>query len=98
MTISRKIIGGYAIVLILLTLVTGVSFYALNQMETIYNHFMNVDERLMEGANELKTVAFAQQTYVRGILLFPSLRRLNQTLLQTNDCLLYTSDAADDLL
>jgi len=85
MTISRKIIGGYAIVLILLTLVTGVSFYALNQMQTIYNHFMNVDERLMEGANELRTVAFAQQTYVRGILLFPSLRRLNQTLLQNND-------------
>ena len=85
MTISRKIIGGYAVVLVLLALVTGVSFYALNQTQTIYDHFLNVDERLMEGANELRTVAFAQQTYVRGILLYPSLRRLNQTLLQAND-------------
>ena len=71
MTISRKIIGGYAVVLVLLALVTGVSFYALNQTQTIYDHFLNVDERLMEGANELRTMAFAQQTYVRGILLFP---------------------------
>ena len=61
MTISRKIIGGYAVILILLTLVTGVSFYALNQMQTIYNHFLNVDERLMEGANEVKCSGFADE-------------------------------------
>ncbi|MBA2658897.1 MAG: MCP four helix bundle domain-containing protein [Nitrosospira sp.] len=85
MTISKKIIGWYAVVLVLLTLVTGVSFYALNQTQTTYDHFLNVDERLLEGANELRTVAFAQQTYVRGVLLFPELRRLHQTLLQAND-------------
>ncbi|PTR05312.1 chemoreceptor-like protein with four helix bundle sensory module [Nitrosospira sp. Nsp5] len=85
MTISKKIIGGYAIVLAMLALVTGVSFNALNQTQATYDRFLNVDERLLEGANELRTVAFAQQTYVRGTLLFPELRKLNRTLLQAND-------------
>lgn len=85
MTISRKIIGGYAIVLALLTLVTGISFYALDQTQTTYNRFLNVDERLLESANELRAVTFAQQTYVRGILLYPELLKLNQSLLQDND-------------
>jgi len=35
MTIGRKIIGGYAIVLALLVLVTGVAFYALEQTRPI---------------------------------------------------------------
>jgi methyl-accepting chemotaxis protein len=85
MTIGKKIIGGYAIVLALLALVTSVSFYALNQTQATYDRFLNVDERLLEGANEIRTVAFAQQTYVRGTLLFPELRKMNQTLLQAND-------------
>ncbi|MGH8762583.1 MAG: MCP four helix bundle domain-containing protein, partial [Nitrosospira sp.] len=85
MTISRKIIGGYAVILVLLALVTSVSFYAINQTQTAYNHFLNVDERLLESANELRSVTFAQQTYVRGILLYPKLLKLNQSLLQTND-------------
>ncbi len=85
MTISKKIIGGYAIVLAMLALVTGVSFYALNQTQVTYDRFLNVDERLLEGANEIRTIAFAQQTYVRGTLLFPELRKLNETLLQAND-------------
>ena len=55
-------------------LVTGVSFYALKQTQATYNRFLNVDERLLEGANELRSVTFAQQTYVRGILLYPELR------------------------
>jgi CHASE3 domain sensor protein len=85
MTINHKIIGGYVVILALLVLVAGVAFYALRQTQTTYDHFLNVDERLLEGANELRTVTFAQQTYVRGILLYPELRQLNQTLLDTND-------------
>lgn len=85
MTISRKIIGGYAVILALLALVTSVSFYAINQTQATYNHFLNVDERLLESANELRSITFAQQTYVRGILLYPELQKLNQSLLLTND-------------
>lgn len=84
MTISKKIIGGYIVVLGLLLLVTSVAFYALNQTQATFNRFLNVDERLLESANELRTVVFAQQTYVRGVLLYPELRTLNQSLLQAN--------------
>ena len=85
MTISKKIIGSYVTILALLVLVTGVAFYALNQTRTTYNNFLNVDERLLEAANELRAVSFAQQTYVRGILLYPELHRTNQVLLEAND-------------
>jgi methyl-accepting chemotaxis protein len=69
----------------LLVLVTSVAFYALNQTQATYNHFLNVDERLLEAANELRAVTFAQQTYVRGILLYPELHKINQGLLDAND-------------
>ena len=45
MTISKKIIGSYVVVVLaLLVLVTSVAFYALNQTQTTYNRFLNVDE------------------------------------------------------
>ena len=85
MTISKKIMGGYALILVLLALSTVVAFYALNQIQAAYEHFLSVDERLMESANELRIAGFAQQTYVRGIMLYPELRKTNQLLLQDND-------------
>jgi methyl-accepting chemotaxis protein len=85
MTISKKIIGSYVVVLALLVLVTSVAFYALNQTQATYNRFLNVDERLLEAANELRSVTFAQQTYVRGMLLYPELHQVNQGLLEAND-------------
>ena len=85
MTISKKIMGGYALILVLLALSTVVAFYALNQIQVAYEHFLSVDERLMESANELRIAGFAQQTYVRGIMLYPELRKANQLLLQEND-------------
>jgi methyl-accepting chemotaxis protein len=84
MTISKKIIGGYSIVLTLLTVSTIVAFYALNQTQAAYDLVLHVDERLMESANELRSAGFAQQTYVRGILLYPELQKTNQVLLQDN--------------
>ena len=85
MTISKKIIGGYIAILSLLVLLTGVAFYALKQTRATYNNFLNVDERLLEAANELRTITFAQQTYVRGILLYPELQQENQIYLAEND-------------
>lgn len=85
MTISEKIIGGYSVILALLAFSTVVAFYALSQTEAAYDHFLRVDERLMESANELRIAGFAQQTYVRGILLYPDLLKTNQVLLQDND-------------
>ncbi|HKX52298.1 MAG TPA: methyl-accepting chemotaxis protein [Nitrosospira sp.] len=85
MTISKKIIGGYSVILALLVLSTAVAFYSLSQTQATYDHFLRVDERLMESANELRIAGLAQQTYVRGILLYPELQKTNQVLLQDND-------------
>jgi methyl-accepting chemotaxis protein len=85
MAISHKIIGGYVVILVLLALVTGVAFYALRESQTTYDDFLNVDERLLESGNDLMTVTYAQQSYVRGILLYPEFLQLNQTLLEAND-------------
>jgi len=85
MTISKKIIGGYSIVLALLIASTIVAFYALHQIQAAHDHVLRVDERLMESANELRIAGFAQQTYIRGILLYPELQKTNQMFLQDND-------------
>lgn len=85
MTINKKIIGGYVIILALLVIATSVAFYTINQTQSTYDRFLNMDERLLESANELRAVTYAQQTYVRGILLFPELLNQNQSLLQAND-------------
>jgi methyl-accepting chemotaxis protein len=85
MAISHKIIGGYVVILVLLALVTSVAFYALRQTQATYDDFLNVDERLLESGNDLMTVTYAQQSYVRGSLLYPDIRPLNQTLLEAND-------------
>src|SRR5665647_178170 len=71
MTISKKIIGGYAIVLALLVLVTGIAFYSLEKTQATYDRFLDVDERLVDGANELRMELRDQVAHYRGILLYP---------------------------
>src|SRR5688500_11152976 len=85
MSISSKIMGGYIVVLVLLTLVAGVAFYALGQAQASYNDFLNVDARLKERAGALRTAAFAQQTFVRGLLLYPELDQQNLSFLEENN-------------
>src|SRR3990170_1289514 len=85
MTIGRKIIGGYAVVLALLAIVTGVAFYSLDRVQATYNRFLDVDERLLESASELRSLAYAQTAHYRGVLLYPELQRQSQDLLQDND-------------
>lgn len=84
MSISRKIIGGFIVILALLALAAGISLYALNHTQDSYNRFVNVDERLLESTNELRASLYAQQTYLRGTLLYPELRAEHESLLQTN--------------
>lgn len=85
MSISRKIMKGYGVILGLLILVTGVALYGLGQIQTSYDAFLSVDERLKESAAELRAGAFAQQTYTRGLLLYPELYQQNLALLEEND-------------
>jgi methyl-accepting chemotaxis protein len=85
MTIGKKIIGGYAIVLALLAIVTGVAFYSLERVQATYSGFLDVDERLLESASELRSLAYAQTAHYRGVLLYPEFQKQSQDLLQDND-------------
>jgi len=73
MTIGRKNNRGYALVLALLVLVTGVAFYALEQTQADYDRFLDVNERLVDGSNELRFQLRSQVGHYRGILLYPDM-------------------------
>lgn len=71
MTIGRKIIGGYVIVLALLAIVAVVAFYSLKAIERAYVGFLDVDTQAIIGATELRQEARDQVAQYRGLLLYP---------------------------
>ena len=75
MTIGKKILGGYAVVLALLALVTIVAFYSLDRVQATYGRFLDVNERLVDGANELRFELRDQIAHYRAILLYPDLQK-----------------------
>lgn len=74
MTIGKKIIGGYALVLALLAIVTAVAFYSLRAVEGAYVGLLDVDTQAIIGATELRQEARDQVAQYRGLLLFPEHR------------------------
>jgi methyl-accepting chemotaxis protein len=75
MTIGRKLIGGYLVVLALLALITGIAFYSLNETQSAYDHFLDVNERLVDGSNELRYELRNQTAHYRAILLYPDMQK-----------------------
>jgi methyl-accepting chemotaxis protein len=71
MTIGKKIIGGYAVVLVILVIVTATAFYSLNVIEGAYTEFLDVETQATLGAVELKLEARDQTAQYRGLLLYP---------------------------
>ena len=71
MTIGKRIIGGYAIVLALLAIVAAVAFYSLKATEREYAGFLDVDAQAIIRATELGQEARDQVAQYRGLLLYP---------------------------
>jgi methyl-accepting chemotaxis protein len=84
MTIGKKIIGGYVVVLGLLAIVMFVAFYSLDRVQTTYDGFIDVDEQLVEGADRLRFELNDQIGNYRGLLLYPDLRKNYLEDLQAN--------------
>ncbi|KAF0158990.1 MAG: methyl-accepting chemotaxis sensory transducer, partial [Rhodocyclaceae bacterium] len=84
MSIGKKIIGGYLVVLALLALVVLVAFYSLARIQTTYNGFIDVDEQLVEGADQLRFELRSQIARYRAILLYPDLQEKYQEELRTD--------------
>ncbi len=71
MTIDKKILSGYGVILGILVLLAAGAFYALNVVERTYTDFLDIDQELILGATELKLEARDQAASFRGMLLFP---------------------------
>jgi len=74
MTMGKKIIGGYAIVLALLAIVAGVAFYSLKATDSTYLGFLDEDTEAIIAATELGREARDEVAQYRGLLLFPEQR------------------------
>lgn len=70
MTIGKRIIGGYGVVLALLLLVTVVAFYSLQSVQRSYAGFLDVETQAMIGAQQLGQEAANQVGHHRGALLY----------------------------
>ncbi|MHB1188356.1 methyl-accepting chemotaxis protein [Thiobacillus sp.] len=84
MTIGKKIIGGYVVVLGLLAIVMFVAFYSLDRVQATYDGFIDVDEQLVKGADRLRFELNDQVANYRGILLYPDRRKIHMEDLQAN--------------
>ena len=71
MTIGRKIIGGYAIVLAILIVVSAAAFYTFRTIEGAYAEFLDSNTQAILIASALKLEARDQTAQYRGALLYP---------------------------
>jgi methyl-accepting chemotaxis protein len=71
MTVGRKIIAGYALVLALMVIAVGGGSYAMRRVQAAYTQFIDEDTQLILGATQLKLELRDQTAQYRGLLLFP---------------------------
>ncbi len=71
MTIGKKIVGGYLVVLMILVVVAVVAFYTFRTIEGAYTEFLDEDTEAILIATQLKLEARDQTAQFRGLLLYP---------------------------
>jgi len=71
MTIGRKIIGGYAVVMVLLLIAVTTGYYTINLIQDKYNGFIDVDDKQIEDVNNLELIVESEIADYRGFLLNP---------------------------
>ncbi len=76
MTIAKKVIGGYAVILVLMSVAVVIGFYSISMMQDAYTGFIDVNERLVDGSNELRFELRDQVANYRGFLLYPDDRNI----------------------
>jgi len=70
MTIGKKIIGGYAVVLLLMIIAVATGYYALTVVESNYNELIDVNIEQIQNAERLKYLVEEQKADYRGFLLY----------------------------
>jgi CHASE3 domain sensor protein len=72
MTIGRKILGGYAVVLTLLLVVAGMALHSLSTVSATYEGFLDRNVRAVVAAERLAQEVRNQVALYRGALLYPA--------------------------
>ncbi len=71
MSIGKKIIGGYAVVLALLLIAVTTGYYTINLVQDKYSGFIDIDDRQMEDVKKLELIVDSEIADYRGFLLNP---------------------------
>ncbi len=74
MTVGRKILGVNLVLLVLLVIVAVIGIVGLRITHDRYDHFLNVNERLVDAGNMLLYETANQPRYFRAYLLYPDTR------------------------
>ena len=85
MTIGRKILGVNLVLLVLLVIVSVIGTIGLRVTHSRYDHFLSVNEKLVDASNMLLYETASQPRYFRAFLLYPDLRDEYQQNLQLPD-------------
>jgi methyl-accepting chemotaxis protein len=84
MTIGKKLTGAFAIILVLLAIVTVVAINALHQTRSTYDTFLDVNARQVNYADDLRFELRDQIAHYRALLLYPALQSKYQDQLQSD--------------
>ena len=71
MNIGKKILVGYALMLLLMLFAVVTGFYGIRTIHSTYNRFTTVEAELVNGADDLRFEVRDQTANLRGLLLFP---------------------------
>ncbi len=74
MTVGRKIMGGYLVLLVLLAVVAVIGTVGFRTIESRYTYFLDVHEKLVDASNMLLYETANQPRYFRAYLLYPDTR------------------------
>lgn len=75
MTISTRIIGGYAVVFFMFLLVVSGAIFALNLQHKKYGQFIDTRAALADGASDLRIAVSSQLQHYHGMFLFSDLQQ-----------------------
>ncbi len=70
MTISKKLLLGYAVVLALLIVVTTVAISALQRTQTNYDELVDMNSRIVDNANTMARSVREQVSHYRGAIIY----------------------------
>jgi methyl-accepting chemotaxis protein len=75
MTIGKKITVGFTVVLVLMTIAVVTGFYTIRKTQSNYTTYLDVYQKLVDYANEIRFEIRDEIAHLRGLLLIPDEER-----------------------